>query len=145
MSSARWTQEQLDSFLKRRKTHTGPQPAHLQREELAQLKGVDIDAVHQKESKIERRFAQQLFDAGLSGYQRNYFFLAERDFELDFAWPDRRTAIEVQGMAHRIKGKFIRDIEKRALAILAGWRVLEVDGKSIRDGRAIEWTKRLLA
>lgn len=26
-----------------------------------------------------------------------------------------------------------------------GWRVLEVDGKSIRDGRAIEWTKQLLA
>jgi hypothetical protein len=47
-------------------------------------------------------------------------------------------------MAHRIKGKFKRDIEKRALAMLAGWRVLEVDGAAIKDGRAIAWTKRLL-
>lgn len=117
------------------------------------MRGVDIDAVHKKaeqkgpppaESKIERRFAQQLADAGIAGYQRNYFFMAERDFELDFAWAPIKVAVEVQGMAHRIKGKFKRDIEKRALAMLSGWRVLEVDGASIKDGRAIEWTRRLL-
>lgn len=98
-----------------------------------------------RESKLERRFDQQLAESGLPEPVRNYFFLDGRDLELDRAWPKRRIAVEIQGMAHRIKGKWKRDIEKRALAMLAGWRVLEVDGSSIRDGRAIEWLKTLMA
>lgn len=98
-----------------------------------------------KESKIERRFAQQLADRPeIPAHQRNYFFLADRDFELDFAWPEKKVAVEIQGMSHRIKGKFKRDIEKRALAMLAGWRVLEVDGDSVRSGKGLEWLITLL-
>lgn len=134
MSSVRWTAEQLQEFERRRKT----------------FKGVDIDAVHRKRetregpSKIERRFEQQLTDAGITGYQRNYFFLPDRDLELDFVWVPVKMAVEVQGMAHRIKGKFKRDIEKRALALLAGWRVLEVGGDEVRSGKALEWLRMLL-
>ena len=97
----------------------------------------------QGESKIERRFAQQLADAGIAGYQRNYFFLPDREFELDFAWPPVKIAVEVQGMSHRIKGKWKADIEKRALAMLAGWRVLEIDGDAIRSGRGVEWLREM--
>ena len=79
------------------------------------------------------------------GGMRNYFFLPDRDFELDYAWPEVKVAVEVQGMAHRIKGKWKRDIEKRALALLAGWRVLELDGDSVRSGRGLEWLRALLA
>lgn len=131
--SARWTDEDYARFQKRQK----------------EFKGVDIDAIHRKmppkESKLERRFEQQLTDAGIAGYQRNYFFLPDRDFELDFAWAPVKVYVEVQGMAHRIKGKFKADIEKRALALLAGWRGLEVDGATIKDGRAIEWLKKLIS
>lgn len=130
----RWTDEELAAYRKRR-----------------DMRGVDMDALHrsrglmpEKESKIERRFAQQLQDAALPEARRNYFFLEGRDFELDFAWPLVKMAVEVQGMSHRIKGKFKRDIEKRALALLAGWRVLEVDGASVRDGRAIKWLIELM-
>lgn len=130
----RWTDEELAKYRKRR-----------------DMKGVDIDAVHhkrglvaEKESKIERRLDQNIIDAGLPAPRRNYFFLDGRDFELDFAWPLVKMAVEVQGMSHRIKGKFQRDIEKRALALLSGWRVLEVDGASVRDGRAIKWLIELM-
>lgn len=133
--SARWTDEDYARFQKRQND----------------FKGVDIDAIHRKqpkppptESKLERRFVQQLTDAGIAGWQRNYFFLPDREFELDFAWAPVKLYVEVQGMAHRIKAKFSADIEKRALALLAGWRGLEVDGSTIKDGRALEWTKRLL-
>lgn len=95
-------------------------------------------------SKIERRFEQQLVDAGVAWWQRDYFFLPERDFELDFAWPLVKVAVEVQGQAHRIKGKWKRDVEKRALALLAGWRVLEVGGDEVRSGRGLAWLKELL-
>ena len=146
MKAIRWSPEQLAEYERRRTPHTGPQPARLEREASRHMRGVDIDAIHrlQPPSKLERRFDQQIEEAGLPPPKRNWFFLNGRDFELDRAWPAKKVAVEVQGMAHRIKGKFQRDIEKRALALLAGWRVLEVDGKSIRDGRAIEWAKRLV-
>ena len=97
------------------------------------------------ESKIERRLSQQLAEhPEIPAAQRNYFFLPDRDLELDYAWPALRVGVEIQGQAHRIKGKFRRDIEKRALAMLAGWRVLELDGHSIRSGRGLEWLKALL-
>jgi very-short-patch-repair endonuclease len=133
MSSIRWTPDQLADYEKKRigkKTKWAD--------------AVKPQIMLPKESKLERRFDQQLLESGLPEPRRNWFFIAGRDFELDRAWPSEKVAVEVQGMAHRIKGKFKRDIEKRALAMLAGWRVLEVDGSSIRDGRAIEWTQKLL-
>lgn len=97
------------------------------------------------ESKLERRFGQQLAaNPDLPAHQRNYFFLSDRDLEFDFCWPEARIAVEVQGTPHRIKGKYGRDIEKRALAMLAGWRVLEVDGPRIKDGTAMVWLRQLL-
>ena len=98
----------------------------------------------QKESEIERRFAQQIRAAGLPEPEREYYHLVGRDFRLDFAWPDRKLGVEIQGMAHRIKGKFNADIEKRALALLAGWTILEVNGAAVRDERGIGWLQQLI-
>jgi hypothetical protein len=143
-TALRWTTEQLAEYEQRRgrtACRTQPEPP---------MPGVDIDAIHHKrglvetESKLERRFGQQIIDGALPTPQRNYFFLPDRDLELDFAWPGIKVYVEVQGMSHRIKGKFKRDIEKRALALLSGWRGLEVDGSAIRDGRAIRWLQQLL-
>lgn len=130
-SAVRWSPEQLVDYLKKRNIIPAPTREEVKRERM-------------KESKLERRLDQQILEAGLPEPRRNWFFLNGRDFELDRAWPAAKLAVEVQGMAHRIKGKFQRDIEKRALALLAGWKVLEVDGASIRDGRAIQWLKELL-
>jgi hypothetical protein len=100
VSSLRWTPEQLENYRKRQ------EPRIVIDEPIA------IVAQPQKVSKLERRFSQQLADnPDLPAHQRNYFFLADRDLELDFAWPAARIAVEVQGMAHRIKAKFKRDIE----------------------------------
>jgi hypothetical protein len=129
-NSIRWTPEQYAEFEAKRKKPT-PSAATTPKPPAG-------------ESKLERRFDQQIEEAGLPVPRKNWFFMIGRDFELDRAWPDRKLYVEIQGMTHRIKGKFKRDIEKRALAMLAGWRGLEIDGASIRDGRAIEWTKKLL-
>lgn len=129
----RWTPEQLENYRKRQ------EPRLVINEPIA------IVAQPQKVSKLERRFSQQLADnPDLPAHQRNYFFLPDRDLELDYAWPAVKVAVEVQGMAHRIKAKFKRDIEKRALALLAGWRILEVGGEEVRSGKALEWLRQLL-
>lgn len=132
MSSRRWTPEQVENYRKRR------EPRILIDEPI-------IVIAQPKVSKLERRFSQQLADnPDLPPHQRNYFFLPDRDFELDYAFVPQKVYVEVQGMAHRIKAKFKADIEKRALALLAGWRGLEVGGDEVRSGQALEWLRDLL-
>jgi very-short-patch-repair endonuclease len=132
-SSIRWTPEQLTEY-ERKKTRV--------RTNL--MEGSRPDRKHGMESKLERRFVQQLTEAGFTDYQRNYFPITGRDWELDFCWPSRKMAVEIDGMAHRTKGRFKADFQKHAALLLAGWLVLRVCGDDIRQGRAINWTKDLL-
>ena len=96
-------------------------------------------------SKIEQLLADQIAAAGLPGPVREFKHIPGRRFRLDFAWPDRMIGVEVQGMVHRIKKRFEADIEKRVLGLLAGWRIMEVSGASIRSGQAVKWIEEMLA
>lgn len=96
------------------------------------------------ESQLEVMVAQQLTLLKLPMPQREYKHIPNRNFRLDFAWPDVKVGIEVQGMVHRIEGRFKGDIEKRALGLINGWRILEVDRAAIKSGMAISWIETLL-
>lgn len=109
----------------------------------AKPKRVRKQEVERAQSNIERMLEVDIEMAKLPAAKRNYRAIEGRKFEIDFAWPDLKLACEVQGMAHRIKERFEGDIEKRALTLLAGWTVLEVSGKTIRDGTAITWLETL--
>ena len=98
-----------------------------------------VAAAPPKESEIERRFAQQIRAANLPEPEREYYHITGRDFRLDFAWPAIKLGVEVQGMAHRIKGKFHADMEKRILAQMNGWLVMEISGDMVRHDTAIGW------
>lgn len=76
--------------------------------------------------------------------QREYRFMDKRDFRLDYAWPSIKLAVEVQGMVHRIKERFLADVEKLAMAQIYGWQVLLVAGQDVRSGRAVSWLVTLL-
>lgn len=104
-------------------------------------KSLEVD---RKQSDIEIMLAEQIHLLQLPVPKRNYLFMPGRRLELDFAWPERLIALEVQGMVHRIAERFKADIEKRALALLAGWRILEVGGQEIRSGQASRWLEELL-
>ena len=121
----------------------------------------DASAPHQREekparaprqrevSKIEELLAIQITMVdNLPEPIREYPFLRGRAHRLDFAWPEWRIngwpiGVEVQGMVHRVKGRFSADLEKRALGLLQGWLILEVGGDQIRNGKAMEWIKEL--
>lgn len=100
-------------------------------------------------SDIEELLAQQIRLVGnLPEPVREYHHLRGSKHRLDFAWPDYRIngmqfGVEVQGMVHRIKTTFSRDLEKRALGQLQGWFILEVGGDQIRSGKAMEWLQAL--
>lgn len=144
----RWTDEELEAYRRRNAININKSGRPHDERQGALSPAEERIRIHEglrKESKLERRFEQQLLERPLIlPHQRNFFFLPDREFELDFAWPTLKVAVEVQGMAHRIKGRFKADIEKRALAMLNGWRVLELDGDAVRSGRGIEWLTQLL-
>lgn len=100
-------------------------------------------SVERQESEIEAMFAQYLRTTDIPTPMRNFVFLPNRKLELDFAWPDKKVGVEIEGAVHRIRERFHGDIEKHALAILNGWVVMRVDGRSIRSGKAIEWFDQL--
>ena len=95
-------------------------------------------------SELEEAMAIEIELAGLPAPIQQYPHLRGSRHKLDFAWPDRKIGLEVQGMVHRIKRSFKTDIKKRAMGLLQGWRILEVGGAEVRDGTAILWLTELL-
>mgnify|MGYP003349742837 FL=1 len=83
---------------------------------------------------LERQFAwgiEHLDDAAvLRGYVRNFVFDVKRLWEFDFAWPERRLAVELQGGQwtfgrHTRGGHEYRDeLAKHRAAAIQGWLVL---------------------
>jgi very-short-patch-repair endonuclease len=66
-----------------------------------------------------------------------------RKFRLDFAWPDKMVALEVDGAVHRIKGTFKASFERDYLLKLHGWTVLHVGGDEVRNGKALQWIQNI--
>lgn len=65
--------------------------------------------------------------------QREWKFLTGRKFAFDFAWPEYKVAVEMEGGIHG-RGRHVRpagyekDCEKYNLAALFGWCVLRYTG-----------------
>lgn len=109
--------------------------------------------------KWENRLHAELRRSSLPTPEREHYFARDlgRSFRLDFAWPDRKLAVEVQGGgwmpadklgrrrgAHGGGEALERDCEKFALAAALGWRVVPVTPAQIKDGRALRWIEAAL-
>jgi very-short-patch-repair endonuclease len=75
-----------------------------------------------------------------------------RQFRADFAWPQFRLLIEVQGGvwrpgggAHSHPSNIERDIDKQQCAVLLSWFVLPVTTDEVKNGKAIAMIERVLA
>jgi len=100
-------------------------------------------------SQLEEKLAFQLKAAGLDGYQREHVFAPPRKWRIDFAWPDHRLAVEVEGGIynggrHTRPIGFIGDIEKYNRAAMDGWLLLRVTGCMIRSGEALRLVEAAL-
>lgn len=82
-------------------------------------------------SRAEEAVALALMKvAKLPQFVREYRGIPGRMFRFDFAFPEDRIAVEIHGGnwtgGRHTRGKgFETDLEKKRLAILHGWRVLE--------------------
>ena len=73
-----------------------------------------------------------------------YRFHATRGWRFDLCWPALKLAVEVDGAVHRIKERFLADMEKHQAAFAAGWRVLRVAPRQVRNGAAVELVRQAL-
>lgn len=151
-SAVRMTEEQLAEIKKRQErwkkpprcAARGPAKAGTSSQRPTQGQSKDPEPAAAKVSAIVRRFEQQLSAHVFPPYEREYYAIPGREHRFDYAFVKQRVLVEIQGQQHRIKGRFKDDIEKRALAMLAGWRCLELDRHSITTERSVEWLQALL-
>ena len=104
-------------------------------------------------SKLERTFLTRWLQ--LAGDQpepvREFVFAAPRKWRADFAWPDQRVLVEIEGGVHsggrHVRGKgFEADLEKGNMAQVLGYKVLRFSGGMVNNDPAgcIDQIKTLL-
>jgi len=88
-------------------------------------------------------------ECGLPTPEFEVLYIPGRWFRLDIAWTWYRVGIEVQGGiwtkgAHSTGTGIRRDMEKRNLGILAGWRVLECEPRDLCTAEMVESVRNLI-
>ncbi|WP_295458931.1 hypothetical protein [uncultured Thiodictyon sp.] len=82
--------------------------------------------------------------------QTEYRFDPDRRWRFDFAWPDFKLALEVEGgtgsgqSRHSRGDGFEHDCEKYNQAALFGWTVLRVTSHMVKDCRALHTLQRAI-
>ena len=98
----------------------------------------------------EEAFADHCRIYGLAP-EREYKFAPGRKWAFDFAWPDSKLAVEIEGGTRFGKSRhsrgdgFERDARKYNAAALLGWRILRFTTAMVISGEAIDvvrgWAK----
>lgn len=119
-------------------------------------------------SNLEERFDFQVRAFNLLIPEREYRFAAHavggpgkglrdrlqeaglRDWRMDFAWPQIKLAVEIEGGVwtggrHTRGAGFTADMDKYNAATLMGWRVLRFGGDAIKNGQAVNTVAPLIA
>lgn len=84
---------------------------------------------------------------GIPTPETEFRFHPTRQWRFDYAWPDKKIAVEKQGGiwmrgatgrggAHSLPSNIIRDMEKNNEAVKLGWRVFLFTPQQIRSGEA---------
>jgi very-short-patch-repair endonuclease len=98
-------------------------------------------------SHLEDTLCAQLALAGFKAFKREFCAIPGRRFRWDFAWPDNKLLVEVQGGtwnggSHGRGSGISRDTEKLNLATCHGWRVLQFTPDQVREGKALRWVQQ---
>lgn len=93
-------------------------------------------------SKLEDLLARHMQLCKMPEPKKEYRFHPDRRWRFDFAFPDIKLAVEVEGGTwnggrHTRGSGFAADCEKYNEAVLLGWRVLRFDSKAVTSGQAV--------
>lgn len=101
-----------------------------------------------RKQNLDRMVAHQL--AGMPEFVTEHQFHPTRQWRFDYAWPQRKVALEVHGGVftkgrHTRGAGFTKDKEKMNEAACLGWLVVEVTTDQLKEGLALDWVSRALA
>jgi len=79
---------------------------------------------------------------GLSSVTREFRFDSARRWRFDFAWPDLKVAVEIEGGVwteggHTRGAGYVADLEKYNAAVAQGWRLFRFHEGTVKNGEAI--------
>lgn len=100
-------------------------------------------------SKLNDDFDEQLVRSNINRkWVREYRFAPPRRYRFDFAWPDQKIAVEIQGGtfsggAHSRGAGQHKDFEKNNLAVMLGWMVIYGDTKMVKSGELLSIVKQI--
>jgi very-short-patch-repair endonuclease len=88
-------------------------------------------------------------EVGLPLCVSEFRFHPERRWRFDFAWPDNRVALEVEGGAwtggrHTRGSGFVKDMEKYNAATVLGWKILRVQPRDLTTKETTDMVKAIL-
>lgn len=69
--------------------------------------------------------------------ERQHKFHEIRGWRIDFAWPERKLAVELEGGVHRINKQYMSDMEKFNALNREGWMLLRYTLAMVKSGQAI--------
>lgn len=113
-----------------------------------------------KAKQIAALFESHITQRELPAFEREFAFANTigRRWRFDFAWPQHRLAVEIEGLVvmriggelvckgrHASIGGFKDDCEKYAWAAVFGWRVMRFEQSQVRDRTAIDMLVRAIA
>ena len=101
-------------------------------------------------SRLEHDLLQQIHLAGLPKPEMEYRAIPGRRFRFDLAFIEQMLLIEVQGGIwtggkHGRGAGIETDQEKLNLAVIEGWRVLQVSSNHVKNGKALIWIRLALS
>lgn len=83
---------------------------------------------------------------GLPAPVSEHKFADDRRWRIDYAWPEAKIALEVEGGVwsggrHTSSAGFARDMEKYNRAAVLGWRVLRIQPKELLTLKTVQMLK----
>jgi len=95
-------------------------------------------------TKLSDRFAAQMSLANIPEWEIEHYFHPTRRWRFDYAWPDQKIAVEINGgtfmaagVGHRNGAHLHGEYEKLNVAQTLGWVVLQFDTKHVSTGEAL--------
>jgi len=137
----RYDKEWLDSLLQKKGYAVGEQPIVNRRALAVEM----CKAVGVNPQKVVK---PDLFQ-NLPEPMEEHRFAPPRRWRFDYAWPDKKVALEVEGAVwtqgrHTRGSGFLKDMEKYNCAVLLGWRVIRCTPQTLRSVETRQMLAQLL-
>ena len=105
---------------------------------------------HLPQSYLERSFEIMARQYRFPPWEAEYEFHPRAKWRFDFAWPQERVAVEIEGLTaeggrHQRRQGFLRDAEKYEAALRLRWTVYRVPGPWIATSRRrLVWRRQVI-